>query len=337
MKIAKKGFIASTVVSFFSYVLFILVIILFFFIFSISRGEISAKITSKVENVDANTVLLNYLRTPIGIDNKNVADLIADFVDYSDETGKKYVDRKIVYPTSEDPFLNIVADEDVRAESLGIIITKLKEASIFHKDPLKEKIADCGAMKCYLALVVSYGGEEVIHYKPLDGTISLDVGTEIPSRGSEVIKVRIMEVTTGKSAYDALLAAQSSRAGKPTPTSKETLHYDWGAGLDWNEIMKSREYTWEDWNKDDLTYILDRLSDKDLMIIVDAYNKRGLVRDIDVDKIKDPKKDLRKWFSPIKHEPGHLPEGFEYGHDPKLFRALAKKYYKDWKEAQKNE
>lgn len=338
----KKGLFGMALVNVFA--IFVLITVLIAFYFLLGMPEVVKKeMLTSLEMDKGNFFLINYLRTPAGVDNKNVADLIADFVDYSEETQKKYVDWKLVYPKAEypflgeDPFLNIVREDDSRAESLGIIITKLREDSIFHKEYLKEKISDCGVVRCYLALIVTYDGEDVINYKPLDGAISFDVKTQIPSLDSKIIEVRVMKITTDKSAYEALLAAQSSYARKSTPTSKETLHYDWGAGLDWNALMQSRDYAFSGWKKENLIYILNRLSDKDLMIIVDVYNNEKWFGEIDVDKIENPKEDLRKWFSRIEHEPGKLMKGFGYWDDPRLFRAIAKKYYEDWKEVQENE
>lgn len=63
----KKGFIAEALVDFYSYIAFVLIIIIFFLLFSMQKceGPVEQKIESAFEGNEAETVLLNYLRTPL--------------------------------------------------------------------------------------------------------------------------------------------------------------------------------------------------------------------------------------------------------------------------------
>jgi len=70
---------ASALVDFYAYIAFALVILIFFFLFKFGVSD-SKKFVIEDEktNSDATTVLLNYLRTPVVVDGKEitVADLI---------------------------------------------------------------------------------------------------------------------------------------------------------------------------------------------------------------------------------------------------------------------
>jgi len=76
----KKGFIAEALVDFYSYVAFILILIIFFLLFSVQKctGPSEQEMIGSFEENNAEIILLNYLRTPIKIDSQEMimADLI---------------------------------------------------------------------------------------------------------------------------------------------------------------------------------------------------------------------------------------------------------------------
>jgi len=79
----KKGFIASTLVSFYAILVYALIIIVFFFLFRFSGEKITAEIQGKIQEVNIQTWLINYLRTDVAYENKGIkkkttiADLLA--------------------------------------------------------------------------------------------------------------------------------------------------------------------------------------------------------------------------------------------------------------------
>lgn len=88
----KKGdYFIDVVPQFFSYITLILVLLIFFVLFGIKGcGDKSAeqKIQGEISNLDANIILLNYLRTSIEIENSTMT--IADIVSMVDiEEGKE--------------------------------------------------------------------------------------------------------------------------------------------------------------------------------------------------------------------------------------------------------
>ena len=79
----KKGAIAGVISDFWAYVIFVFIIIIFLVFFKMQSGKIiENKITGLGNKIDENTILLNYLRTPVEIDidgkkqTVNIADLI---------------------------------------------------------------------------------------------------------------------------------------------------------------------------------------------------------------------------------------------------------------------
>jgi hypothetical protein len=70
--------IAKVYVDMFSIIAFILVTVIFFMLFSFGKGDVKEQINSASNIVSSNIVLLNYLRTPVVVDNINMtmSDLI---------------------------------------------------------------------------------------------------------------------------------------------------------------------------------------------------------------------------------------------------------------------
>lgn len=76
---SKKGAITSILVDFWMYIVFVLVVIVFYLLFSImSKNATDKQITGLETKAKAYTNLLNYLKTPIVVDGKetNIAGLI---------------------------------------------------------------------------------------------------------------------------------------------------------------------------------------------------------------------------------------------------------------------
>src|SRR3989338_1327934 len=99
---SKKGFVASALVDFWIFILFIVVVIIFFLIFSLSEEQIKSTIKSKIGDLDSQHILFDYLRTPIWVDlnegqsNKPIilkkmaiADLITLYYIEKDENNEK--------------------------------------------------------------------------------------------------------------------------------------------------------------------------------------------------------------------------------------------------------
>ncbi len=89
----KKGQISSGLVTLIIYFGFVLLLILFFFIFKLSKGDSEAKILGNVHTADDNYMLMSYLRTPYFLDGRsiNTADLLAIYA------SEKNADKKAFY------------------------------------------------------------------------------------------------------------------------------------------------------------------------------------------------------------------------------------------------
>jgi hypothetical protein len=72
----KKG-VAGVLVDFFAYIFFALVIIIFYLLFHMGRGQIEQNINSEFLDSRSHISLMNYLATPLA--NNNVADLIIEY------------------------------------------------------------------------------------------------------------------------------------------------------------------------------------------------------------------------------------------------------------------
>lgn len=99
----KKGLVVSGLVTILLYFGFVLLLIIFFFIFKLSKGGMEVKITGHIENADLNHMALNYLRAPYILDGRliNMADFIALYNNEKDEKRKKEYYDKILKVTKE--------------------------------------------------------------------------------------------------------------------------------------------------------------------------------------------------------------------------------------------
>lgn len=97
----KKSVIATGLTTIFLYFGFVLLLIIFFFIFKVTKEEVNLKIAAHIENSDVNYELFNYLRTPIIFEGKesNIAELIA--VMNSDLAKKTSLDNKFLETMNE--------------------------------------------------------------------------------------------------------------------------------------------------------------------------------------------------------------------------------------------
>ncbi|MBW2966387.1 hypothetical protein KY342_04760 [Candidatus Woesearchaeota archaeon] len=106
MKLRKKAQlqIPGAIVDIYAIIGFVLVLLVFILLFQIqgcgSKNRAKAEITSRAEKIDANLVLLNYLRTPVNVDgiDMDMADLI---VLWNSEFTKAQVGENIIYYRTE--------------------------------------------------------------------------------------------------------------------------------------------------------------------------------------------------------------------------------------------
>lgn len=92
----KKGFLATGVTTVMMYLGIFLLIIMFFFVFKLTKEDAEVKIAGHITDVDKNLQLLNYLRTPVIVDgsNLNVAELIA--LSETDSSKRIILEQKLV-------------------------------------------------------------------------------------------------------------------------------------------------------------------------------------------------------------------------------------------------
>lgn len=68
----KKGFVVEFLADIYVFILFMLLMLIFTLLFYFGAKTVKAEIKGEYENLDGNTILLNYLRTPVEIDGKNI-------------------------------------------------------------------------------------------------------------------------------------------------------------------------------------------------------------------------------------------------------------------------
>lgn len=68
----KRGELTEPIVDFWGIVIFIFIIILVYFVITVSVKEGKADMESRAEIINANTLLQSYLRTPVNIDGKSM-------------------------------------------------------------------------------------------------------------------------------------------------------------------------------------------------------------------------------------------------------------------------
>jgi len=113
--------IPGAIVDFYAIVAFVLVIMIFALLFFIrsctSDNEINVAIQGRVQDIDSNIILLNYLRTPVTVDEKNMS--ITDLITLRLYDGKydaqlKSESEKILTPFYEAPYFwgIVVYDEE---------------------------------------------------------------------------------------------------------------------------------------------------------------------------------------------------------------------------------
>ena len=78
MRLNKKGFFADPLSDAWAFITYILIVVIFFVIFSFGKGEIKVEIKEDMGDVDSYIILRNFLRTPYN-EELNAADLIALF------------------------------------------------------------------------------------------------------------------------------------------------------------------------------------------------------------------------------------------------------------------
>jgi len=103
--------IPGAVVDIYAVIAFVLVMLIFILLFQIrgctTRDRVSAEIQAKTIDIDSNLILLNYLRTPVIVDEKNIdiADLIIlTLYNGSYETKLKEESERTLTPIYEEPY-----------------------------------------------------------------------------------------------------------------------------------------------------------------------------------------------------------------------------------------
>lgn len=78
----KKGAVVSGLTTILVYFGFVLLLIIFFFIFKLSKGGMEVKISGHIQDVDVNYEVLNYLRMPVkfNIDGKEISTEMTDLI-----------------------------------------------------------------------------------------------------------------------------------------------------------------------------------------------------------------------------------------------------------------
>jgi len=61
----KKGFFTDPIVDVFAFIAYVLIVLIFFVIFSLGRGEIQVEISGELGDIDSYIILRNFLRTPV--------------------------------------------------------------------------------------------------------------------------------------------------------------------------------------------------------------------------------------------------------------------------------
>src|SRR3989344_7547042 len=91
---AKKGGITNILVDFWMYIVFVLVVIVFYLIFSVSKDVTDKQITGIDSSINSYTDLINYLKTPVVVDGTetNIAGLIRLWQNEPDRDKDNYKD-----------------------------------------------------------------------------------------------------------------------------------------------------------------------------------------------------------------------------------------------------
>ena len=96
-KMNKKAFIPSVLSDIYSFLVFVLIILVFFFLFEFSAKPQTADISGRNDELNANMMLVNFLKTNIETEKKNitVSELIAKYKSEENENDKKLICDKL--------------------------------------------------------------------------------------------------------------------------------------------------------------------------------------------------------------------------------------------------
>jgi len=119
----KASFYAEVIAQFFSYIVLVLVLIIFFVLFNAkgcTRSDIKQDISSEIIDIDSETLLLNYLRTPIEVNKEKMtfADLIV--ISYMNNN---YDDLEKITKEYLDPVYNIDSKKNWKTWQIKIYDT----------------------------------------------------------------------------------------------------------------------------------------------------------------------------------------------------------------------
>ena len=106
IKVKKGGIVGDALVNFWAYLSFVLVILIFYAFFKIQATSVMEnKITGLESEINADIILLNYLRIPVEVDDKlegtNMADIIVKY--YLEDENKKDL-RELIQEKSNEIF-----------------------------------------------------------------------------------------------------------------------------------------------------------------------------------------------------------------------------------------
>lgn len=133
----KKGAVSSVISDFWAYVAFVFVVMIFYAFFTYQAKGIEAnKIKESATKINNDLHLLNFLRTPYTLGNRQIAmaDLIAIYYNEKDPTKKKFYYDEIFKKSKElfDPFEKCIIPEGFSDKNvIGYAIFILDDKSYF--------------------------------------------------------------------------------------------------------------------------------------------------------------------------------------------------------------
>lgn len=115
-KINKKGSLTAPIVDFWAIIVFIFLIILFYFVITFSVKEGKVEMENRAEALQANALLLSYLRTPITVDSRNIqmSELIIESYSRNNFDDFKIKSGEILKKLGKDVEVLIILPDDKR-------------------------------------------------------------------------------------------------------------------------------------------------------------------------------------------------------------------------------
>jgi hypothetical protein len=173
----KSGIVGSAISNFWSYVLFVFVVIIFFVFFSIQERDVRGNVIGSTESeINLDLILLNYLRTPIEIEIDDGGLVITQkktFADFlTEKAGSLYVGND--NPSPE------------KLATLGIEIFDLTEKNKMDFGSVRLRIMDVDQKKCIYDSI--FDGCTPRYYETVENIILLP----IPVRSGELKFLKVI-------------------------------------------------------------------------------------------------------------------------------------------------